>query len=376
VARGLHCQTPKYPRVSAISPNCPHDRGPRALSGVPRAVVIASDPLLRDHMGEASCGPRGTGGPSHDRLRTTLSMLLFGVGVIVIGRLLAKAGISAVLSDVTQAGPRLLLVFAAPLVAQFLHLLGWMLLLPSAARPNLLRAYRVFLAAQAGNELGIGLLGEPLKVIALRKRDKAAATAAVVLDNATCFVALVAFFVTVGAVAWPFPARGVSLGRPALGVSAAIAVALLLCWLGSRRHWGKALSRGAPMLFVFQRVQRAWLACCAVLRDRPGRVASAFLLHYAAKLWIIVEFAVVLHLFGRDSFHLSALLGIASAGASVLGAPVPGQVGVVESAVVVAASSSGIPHSVALTIVLLRRIRGCFWMLVGALLVPSTKDRR
>ena len=93
----------------------------------------------------------------------------------------------------------------------------------------------------------------------------------------------------------------------------------------------------------------------------PARLSAA-----TPRTWIVAEFFIALRLFGYGSLRVDAVLGAASAGASLVGAPVPGQLGVLESAVALTASSFGIPTTVALTIVVLRRLRGCLWMLLGA----------
>jgi uncharacterized membrane protein YbhN (UPF0104 family) len=333
-----------------------------------RSIPPALLPL--DHTHTASRGRRGTrSSPRHER--SWLPLALVGGGSLVVARMLTQIGVGAVLAAVTKAGPQIALVLAAPFVGQVLHGLGWRTLLPSAARPDLARSYRVFVAAQAGNELGASVLGEPLKVLALPKEHEASAVAAVLLDNATCLVALFAFFTTTGVVTWP---AGVWAPRAArLFALVATVMLVLLPILWSSRNGVRALWEIQARHPMVARVRAGWHACRAVVTERPKAIAAAFLFHFAGKLWIVVEFSLVLRALGCGSLHSSAALGFASATAAMVGAPVPGQVGVVEAAVVFAATACGIPPATALAVVVVRRVRGSLWTIIGLFLLPRTR---
>ena len=148
-------------------------------------------------------------------LRRLLPVRLFAGGAWWCARLLGRAGAAASLQACRAAGPWIGLVPLAPLVGDFLHRLGWRALLPRTAQPRMFKAFRIFYAAQAGNELAFGLLGESAKIAFLPASERSAAVRAVVLDNLAALVALLAFFVTVAAMMWSaIPAAGPSRKWP------------------------------------------------------------------------------------------------------------------------------------------------------------------
>jgi hypothetical protein len=260
------------------------------------------------------------------------------LGTAVVCRLVALVGVHSVVALLGSAGPGAAFVFAAPVVGQFLNLLAWTVLLPQEARPDPLRGYRLLLAAQAGNELGACVLGESLKVIALPSRHRDAAVAAVVLDNAVCFAAVCSFLVVGGA---GLRLSG-SMSTDAFHVlkwAPLIVVAVMVPFVvvGGVRQSARSA--------VGERSKGIVRACRLALRERPRAIAAAFLLHLAAKLWVFAEFWLAIRLFGHGSLRQCALLGVASVGGSMIGAPVPAQLGVVESAVALAAATAGISHS-------------------------------
>lgn len=332
------------------------------------------------------------------RSRRVISLLLFAGGIAVVTRLVIERGAGVIWNGCRHAGPGVGLVFLAPAIGQLLHAIGWRLLLPRAARPGMLRAYRIFLSAQAGNELGIGLLGEPLKVTELPLAHREAAIAAVVLDNATAFASLIAFFASGVALAG-VPLMSSSVARASV-LAALIGAAVVAGFWGAVRGSSRVaavtrrfatrpavvvvgrIATGSVLAIVRRiatrpavvRVRRAARSCCDAIVMRPLDVGGAFLLHYVGKLWIFAEFSLLLGLFGTGSLKTAALFGVASAAGSAIGAPVPGQVGVVEAAILRAALLAGVGASTALSVALVRRLRGCFWIVLGALFFPPHRS--
>lgn len=341
----------------------------------------------------ASATPKRT-----SRSRRVISLLLLAGGIAVVTHLVLERGAGVIWSDCRHAGPGVALVFLAPAIGQLLHALGWRRLLPRGARPGILRTYRIFLSAQAGNELGIGLLGEPLKVTELPREHRDAAIAAVVLDNATAFASLIAFFAS-GVVLAGIPLMNATVAH-AIALGAPIGVAVVVGFLGVVRGSSRvaavtrqfatgpavvvvrciatwpvvAVMRRLATSLAIARIRRAARSCRDAIVARPLDVGGAFLLHYVGKLWIIAEFSLLLGLFGQGSTKTAALFGVASAVGSAIGAPVPGQVGVVEAALLRAALLAGIGASTALSVALVRRVRGCFWIVLGALFFPSHRS--
>jgi hypothetical protein len=328
--------------------------------------LISSDPLPRHHIDDKSCGVSSTRRRPIDRLRLGLSLGLFVLGTAVVCRLVARVGLHSIVALLGSAGPGAAFVFAAPVVGQFLNLLAWTVLLPHEARPDPLRGYRLLLAAQAGNELGASVLGESLKVIALPSRHRDAAVAAVVLDNVVCFAAVCGFLVVGGAGLWPSGSMSTDASHVLKWAPLIVAAVMVpFVAVGSVRRSARSA--------VAERLNGIVRACRLALRERPRAIAAAFLLHLAAKLWVFAEFWLAIRLFGHGSLRQCALLGVASVGGSMIGAPVPAQLGVVESAVALAAATAGIPTPVALAVLVLRRVRAFFWILAGALSLPATK---
>jgi hypothetical protein len=249
--------------------------------------------------------------------------------------------------DVRRVGAGAALVVLAPFVANFVHMLGWRALLPPNARPPLRRSLAIFLAAQAGNELGAGVLGEPLKVSELPRSDRESALRAVLIDN---LISLAALFAVVLSIA-------LCLGGLALPIRlpGPIAVALLVV----------AGIAALALLVVSQRKAR-----------NSRGVFLSFAAHYLGKLWIIVEFALLLALLGTVTLRSSALLGLVSTLASAVGSAIPGQLGVLEAALKGSAASAGIGVATLVSVALLRRARSVLWVALGALLFWQLRSRR
>jgi len=261
-----------------------------------------------------------------------------GLDVHALGRDLQHIGLG---------GGALLLVLA-PVVGHLVHALGWRGLLPEAARPSISRTLAIFLAAEAGNQLGAGVLGESLKVSELRGEHRAAALKAVLLDNLTSLGALFAVVVSLGA----------ALGGVALA---------------------HAPSRST--LFASSALVALAAAACVVFWRRtaqgsPRGVALAFVAHYFGKLWIIAEFALVLALLGSVTLRSSALLGLVSTVASAAGAAIPGQLGVLETALQGSATSCGLAACTLVSIAVLRRARSVLWVALGALVFWLLRSER
>jgi hypothetical protein len=250
--------------------------------------------------------------------------------------------------DIRHVGAGASLLLLAPIVGNFVHMVGWRGLLPAHARPGLGRSLAIFLASQAGNELGLGVLGESLKVSEFPSEQRALAWRAMLLDNLTALAALLAvvlsmaLFLGGGAAQHVLP-RSVALGA-LLGVSVA-SLAGLGIW--ARKSNGSLHG-----------------------------VLLAFAAHYAGKLWIVAEFALALALLGTVTLRSSAVLGLVSTLASAVGAAIPGQLGVLEAALKGSAASCGVGACTLVSVALLRRARSMLWVGLGALLFWQLRAQR
>jgi hypothetical protein len=294
--------------------------------------------------------PRGRG------VRRVAAIALAATGAVTLARLVAREGASAVLCVCERAGFGVVLLALAPAVGLLLHTLAWCALLPSSARPRLLAACRAFVAAQAGNELGFGLLGEPLKVLSLAPARRDVGISVVALDNVAAAVALVLFFAVLGgAVATPGLADHATAGLGVFLVAAGLAALVLLA---SERARGVA--RGS----------------IALLTAHPFRAALAVALHLCGKLWVVAEMALAIAILDTATLRSALLLALASTTAATVGAPVPGQVGVVEGALVAVATAAGLSPATALAIGLLRRLRSTLWLALGGAFAVSLLRNR
>jgi hypothetical protein len=294
-----------------------------------------------------------------------LSGVLLVAGLAALAVLLRRAGVESVWRGIERVGPGFLLVLLLPLVGMVLHCCAWLVLVPKPLRPRPRVALATYLASQAGDELGAGVAGEPLKALVFHPRVRGQTLVALGIDNGTniaataLLLAAAAFLpwsstslVSARACAW----AGAASFAAVLGVALAILVAPL-----------RRLNRGCGRL---ARCARLLLAARAALLSQPRIVLGSVLLHVAGRLWIVAEMALLLALLGLNPM-LAPWLGATSMLASALGAPIPGQVGVVESAVFAACTALGVDAPTAMALVLLRRLRGGFWIATGLLLTKN-----
>ena len=260
--------------------------------------------------------------------------------------LVVREGAAEVLSVCGRAGYGMLLLATAPAVGLFLHTLAWRTLLPSPARPRLIHAYRAFIAAQAGNEIGFGFLGEPMKVLSLNPAHRNVGVSVVALDNLTAAVALVLFYSALGSIA----------ATPELAEHRGVGLGVIVAGAGL---FGLVSVASA-------RVRKVARTSLALLTAHPFRAVLAMVLHLLGKLWLVAEMALAMAILDTATLRGAALLALASATAAAVGAPVPGQVGVVEGALVTVAAAAGLTPTTALAIGLLRRLRSLLWNGVGA----------
>jgi hypothetical protein len=263
-----------------------------------------------------------------------------GVGLWLCVKFCSELEWRLVAQDLRHVGAGASLLLLAPIVGNFVHMMGWRALLPPNARPKLGRSLAIFLAAQAGNEVGLGVLGESLKVSEFPREHRAAALRAMVLDNLTALAALFAVVLSIA----------VFLG----GVAAERSLPSSLSLVG----FG---ALGAALLGAVGLWERK-------SRNSPRGVLAAFAAHYLGKLWIVAEFALVLALLGTVTLRSSALLGLVSTLASAVGTAIPGQLGVLEAALKGSAASCGLAVGTLVSVALLRRARSILWVALGALL--------
>jgi hypothetical protein len=236
------------------------------------------------------------------------------------------------------------------------------MLVPKALQPRPMIAFAAYVASQAGDELGAGVAGEPLKALVFPPGVRSRTLVALALDNGT-YIAANALLLA-GAAFLPWASTSlVSAHACAWAGATSLAVvllAVLLILVAPLHRWGTGSGRTA-------RLARGLAAARTALLSQPRLVLGSVLLHLVGKLWIVAEMALLLVLLGLSP-ALAPWLGAASVVASVLGAAIPGQMGAVEAAVFAACTTLGVDAPSAMALVLLRRLRGGLWIALGLLL--------
>jgi hypothetical protein len=291
-----------------------------------------------------------------------LSGALLAAGMAALVVLLRRVGAEPVLRSIERVGPNFVWVLVAPVVGMVLHCCGWLVLLPKSLRPRPAIALAAYVASQAGDELGAGVAGEPLKALVFRRGVRSSTLVALALDNGTHIAATA--LLLAGAAFLPWASTSLVSARTCAWAGAAslavVSLAVLFIFLAPVRRWNAVSGRVARFV--------RWLDVArTVLLSRPRLVLSSVLFHLAGKLWIVAEMALLLALLGLSP-TLAPWLGAASMLASVLGAAIPGQMGAVEAAVFAACTALGVDAPTAMALVLLRRLRSGLWIALGLLL--------
>jgi len=266
------------------------------------------------------------------RLRVIGSVLLLVLGALTCLRVARVDQWRSAWATAARHGAPLSVLLLLPAVSLFIKSLGWRAQLPALFRPSIPRSFVTFVAAQGVNELGFSVLGEPLKVLVLPREARAAGMTAVAADNALAFAAL-------------------------LCVSAVFA----LC--------------RPPQLLLALGLTGFALFVIGQTTPRCPRSVAGFSAHFVGKLWLSVELGLGLHLLGEPTLVNLAELSLAWSSAAALGAPIPGQLGVVEAALVHGGASLGISASTLLALALVRRVRTLLWTMLGLLLAARLLSR-
>jgi len=295
-----------------------------------------------------------------------LGRVLAALGLLVIGALIAKAGPSNVLHAIERVGWSFVPIVLAPIVGMVLHGWGWLVLLPRAARPTAKAALWAQVAAQAGDELGAGVAGEPLKLAATNRAFRSRALVALAVDNVAQVIAVGVFLLTAScALRMQYPdlrssALGLMAVAGALLVSVGIALPMLMAGAIQRSRL-RTYAWGARLLHTLNTTRM-------FMRRRPRKVLGSVLLHGLGKAWIVPEMALALTLLGASS-SASLWLAPMSVLGSLLGTMIPGQAGAVEVALALGGTLAGVDPPTVMALALLRRLRTGFWIVVGGVLV-------
>lgn len=320
----------------------------------------------------------------------TSRLLFLAIGLALLGYLVNRVGLHAVLASIGALSWRLLpvLVFPSALIAA-LHALGWRFAF---------RQYRgsfgtLFSARLAGEAFNVvtptaALGGEPVKAFLLRPRvPLPESLAAVIVDKTTITVAQ-ALFLAVGlAMAWlvlplPFAFLRAMTGLLMLEVLA-LSGFVLVQRLGIFGR-GAALVTRLGLLgrrLSAKKFRRLDRALAGFYRNHRGRLGISLLFHFLG--WVLgsLEMYLILRLLGLPISPLNALvIEACSTSIRFMAFMIPGALGVLESGTMAVVAAFSLDASAGLTSTLIRRLRELIWVVVGltalVLLEPSAHDAK
>jgi uncharacterized membrane protein YbhN (UPF0104 family) len=318
--------------------------------------------------------------------RVRLGALL--LGLTLLGLLVERAGPAVLLHQVRAMGPTWLALVPISLSWFLLNTWAWARTLEDDP-PPFLTLLRIHLAAEAVSNVTplLALGGEPLKVALLARHVPAAKATASVIADGLVHLASAAVFVAaglgLGLLAFPVP-RGLAV--PLLAAAGALAVATFVLL--------RSLSRGAavPLLRRLLRVRGVRLGAAAPLAAgaeevdrhlgtflRPGRRAFAACLagHLGGRFMGAVEAWVILAALGAPVPLAGAvfLIAVVHVLVNLCFSVVPSQFGVQEAVAYALFGAMGLDPAAAVSLSLVRRVRGLIWTGTGLLLLSPWRRR-
>jgi uncharacterized protein (TIRG00374 family) len=290
----------------------------------------------------------------------------FFLAVAIFWLLVSRIGVDNITAQLSRVGPGFIWILVLHAIAIAIAGLPWWVILPRDIRPSPTGAVvsRFFAQGAAAMLPLFGLGGELVRLLWLRKGERAPGVAAIVVDRLmyAASSALVLLIGMVGLLHVPaLPAqytRGAAIGVG--GIIAVIVIVSLVAHrgIGARIHrlihrMHKKLDRGDTRFG--EEVDRH---IDAMLRVREHGPWIAVALHLLARAVIGFEIYVGFQLLGVSLAWDQALVFAAlPAILSVTGALVPSQLGVHEGANALVAASFGLDPTTAVAVVLLLRLR-------------------
>jgi hypothetical protein len=302
------------------------------------------------------------------------------VGILAI--IVERIGFYALLDQLRLVGPGFIWILAIHAVALVVAAIPWYLLLPPARGPTLRGAIASRIFASGANAVLplFGLGGELVRLVWLRKDDRASGLAALVVDRLTYGVAS-ATLLAAGLIGLlHLPALPADYARTAtIGVGVLLALVAVGSVVALRGGMGTRIHR------LIRRVRKQVdhethfgddvdRHMSAMLRLRSSAPWLAWILHTVARGLIGAQIVLGFYLLGAplawDEALVFAALPVILA---LAGAVVPSQLGVHEGAQALVATSLGISPTTAVAVVLLMRVRQ---ILSAAVIGPMLLMRR
>ncbi len=325
------------------------------------------------------------------RRANVVRLLLVASGLLLLAFVVYRTGPRQIARHIALLGSSFPWIVAISSTWFLLNTAGWMVAFEpvNGKRPiGFWRLLPVHLTCEAISNITpfFSVGGEPVKVMLLRRWTTTEnLTASVLNDNVVHLVSAVLFML-----------MGVAYGHlylsldPGLlvglwvGVGATAVVALLLV-VGSRHSLlaraARMATRVRPASQRFARLvepaERVDEQLSRFVSKRPLSFALCVAAHLAGRLMGAVEAWFILHALGV-SVSLGAavfLIAVVQAMVNLAFSFVTGQYGVQETAATLLFAAVGLDPSIAVAMVLVRRIRGFFWIGVG-LLLPGRRGSR
>jgi hypothetical protein len=311
-------------------------------------------------------------------------LVALAAALAIMIALVARLGPAALLDELDQVGVSaawLLVLYAA---GTTLGAFPYYVLFPPAIRPSLRSAIVSRFAASGINIIiplfGVG--GEPTRLLWLPPEHRAAGVAAILVDRLTYAVASALFLVggTLAAIELADLPSSYTVG----GLFTAFSLFLfagIAIWLVGRHRFGGRLHRLVSRLRRRSHAGRQFgddldTEIEAIVRRRPSLVL-AILLGLAARFVLGAELFIAFRLL---DVHLSASAAYTFAVVPVLlavvGAVVPGQLGIQEGSQALVAQSLGFDPSTAVAAVLLTRVRQLLTAAIAWVLIATARPPR
>jgi uncharacterized membrane protein YbhN (UPF0104 family) len=300
--------------------------------------------------------------PVNRRRVWSLALTVLACGLVIL--LVRQIGTRVIVEQCLKLGNVLPAILALTFFKFPLEATGWRLVLPAAQRPPWWRTVRATLGSEAIGFVTLAgpVTAEPMRAALLQQYIPLSTGIAAGAVERTVYASTGALVTALALAIAASRSHGYSWGSAlAAAIVAAIPAAVVLL---ARRH-GSRRSAGDDT---------AWRAVLRGLwSDRRATLHVIALLCLAQHVIMISEAYVMLHALGASPTLATVLMfeGVSKL-ANSLGAIVPGRLGIAEGSSAALAGALGIGSSFGLSLVLMRRVRGLLWSIVGmTLLVPD-----
>lgn len=311
-------------------------------------------------------------------------LILVVLGILLIGILIARVGVSEIAAELSRLGPRSLLILAPYALGTALAGLPFAWLLAHRVRLPAGAAISSRFAASGANALlpFLGFAGEPCRLLWLPNQEHPSGLAAIILDRLLYNFAG-GVLLLIGA--------GVSLTTvlpPAVSVLAAVVAAFIMAFTvlltHAARRWG--IGQGVHGL-IGRFLGRAYgkrelgaqvdVELRALLLEQPRRWLWRGLgLHVGARALLGVEVYVALWSLDAPTLVRHAVvLATVPVVTSLFASAIPSQIGVQEGAQALACAALGFDPALGIALVLLQRLRQLAFVPLTPVLIAAARAR-